>query len=281
MNLLTIASLTLREAARRRVLAAVALLTLVTIGLTAWGFAKLHGAMLLRGDQTFVLGSFAILVLLIGYMFSVVLGIGAAFVAAPAIGSDVESGVVLAMLPRPIRRSDFVIGKWIALVALLVGYAFVAGGIELALVYVISGYAPPHPLRALAFMSAEGVVLVTLALALGTRLPPIAAGIVAIVFFGVTWVAGVAQSIAIALHNDGVVHATTIVSLLLPTDALWRGAAFALEPAAIAAAAMTDVTRESPFLVGAPPPAAYIWWTLGWLAAVLAAAVVSFNRRDL
>jgi ABC-type transport system involved in multi-copper enzyme maturation permease subunit len=272
VNLLTIASLTLREAARRRVLAAVALLTLVTIGLTAWGFAKLHGAMLLRGDQTFVLGSFAILVLLIGYMFSVVLGIGAAFVAAPAIGSDVESGVVLAMLPRPIRRSDFVIGKWIALVA---------GGIELALVYVISGYAPPHPLRALAFMSAEGVVLVTLALALGTRLPPIAAGIVAIVFFGVTWVAGVAQSIAIALHNDGVVHATTIVSLLLPTDALWRGAAFALEPAAIAAAAMTDVTRESPFLVGAPPPAAYIWWTLGWLAAVLAAAVVSFNRRDL
>jgi hypothetical protein len=44
---------------------------------------------------------------------------------------------------------------------------------------------------------------------------------------------------------------------------------------------MTDVTRESPFLVSAPPPAAYIWWTLGWLAAVLAAAVVSFNRRDL
>ncbi len=277
MSLLTIASLTLRETVRRRVLAVVAALTIVTIGLTAWGIVKLHATMVQRGDHTFVLASFAILVLLLAYMFSIVLGVGASFIAAPAVAADVDSGVALAMLPRPIRRSDFVLGKWLALVGLLVAYAFAVGGLELGIVAAIAGYAPPHPFRALSFMAAESVVLVTLALALGTRLPPIAAGIVAVVLFGVTWAGGIAQSIALALHNTSVEHATTILNLLLPTDALWRSASYALEPAAIAVSA----PHESPFLVSAPPPLAYAWWTAGWVVAVLAAAVVSFNRRDL
>jgi hypothetical protein len=77
------------------------------------------------------------------------------------------------------------------------------------------------------------------------------------------------------------VSATTAISLILPTDGLWRAAAFNLEPAVMAVAAMTNVDRQSPFLVGAPPPPAYLIWSAGWVVAVLAAAVVSFNRRDL
>jgi ABC-type transport system involved in multi-copper enzyme maturation permease subunit len=282
MNLLTIASLTLRETVRRRVLAAVGILTVLAVSLTAWGMWRLHATMLARNVPSVeILGAFSILVLLLAYMFSVVLGVGAAFVAAPAIAADVDSGVVLALLPRPIRRSDFVLGKWTALVGLVVVYTLAVGALELGVVRAISGYVPPHPFQALVLLAAEAVVLLTLALLLGTRLPPLAAGIVAVVLFGFGWVGGVAQSIALALRNEGVVHATTVLNLLLPTDALWRTAAYALEPAALAAAALTDIRRESPFVVGSPPPAAFEWWAAGWALVVLAAAVVSFQRRDL
>ncbi|MBV9646406.1 MAG: ABC transporter permease [Candidatus Eremiobacteraeota bacterium] len=277
-----VAVLTLREAARRRIFAAVAVLTVLAVGLTAWGMWRIAASMQQRGEPAVeVAGAFAILVLLLAYMFSVVLAVGAAFLSAPAIASDVESGVILAMLPRPIRRSDIVLGKWIALVALLVAYTFAVGAIEFTLIHRISGYLPPHPLRALGFLASEGTVLLTLALLLGTRLSPIAAGITAIVLFGLTWIGGIAQSIALALRNDGVVHAVTALSLTLPTDGLWRGAAYALEPAVLAAAALTDVRRESPFTVGAPPPAAFDWWAFCWVAVVLYAAVVSFQKRDL
>jgi len=282
VSVLTIASLTLREAARRRVLAAVGALTVLAVLLTAWGMGKLAETMHARGEPAAELAAtFSILVLLLAYMFSVVLGVGAAFVAAPSIAADIDSGVVLAILPRPIRRSDLVFGKWLSLVLLAAAFTFVAGAIELAVVRAISGYAPPHPAVALTFLAAETVVLLTLALMLGTRLPSIAAGISAVVLFGLAWVGGIAQSIALALHNESVIRATTALSLLLPTDALWRGAAYALEPAAVAAAALTDVRSESPFAVGSPPPAAFEWWAVGWVIAVLAAAVISFQRRDL
>jgi TRAP-type C4-dicarboxylate transport system permease small subunit len=108
MPLLTIASLTLREAARRRLGTAVAALALMVVGLTAWAFWKLttitgpSGAPLPALEKA---ATFSVLVLLLAYMFSVVLAVGAAFIAAPAIAGDVESGIVLAMLPRRCTES--------------------------------------------------------------------------------------------------------------------------------------------------------------------------------
>ena len=42
-TVLTVAALTLREASRRRVLSALAVLTFVLLGLSGWGFSKLTG----------------------------------------------------------------------------------------------------------------------------------------------------------------------------------------------------------------------------------------------
>lgn len=284
MPLLTIASLTLREAARRRLMTAVGALALLVIGLTAWAFSKLatvagpSGAPLPPVEKA---ATFSVLVLLLAYMFSVVLAIGAAFLAAPAIAGDVESGIALAMLPRPIRRSDVVLGKWLGLTVLIAAFTAAIGAVELGLVYRITGYLPPHPGRSIAFLIAESVVLLTLGLFLSTRMATITSGIIAVVLFGVAWIAGIAETLGLIFHNQQLVSATTAISLLLPTDGLWRAAAFNLEPAVMAVAAMTNVDRQAPFMVGAPPPPAYLLWSAGWVVAMLAAAVVSFNRRDL
>jgi ABC-type transport system involved in multi-copper enzyme maturation permease subunit len=279
--MLTIATLTLREAVRRRVLASAAVLTVIAIAFSTWGIWRLHATMLERMSAASALASFAIVVLLLAYMFSIILSAGSAFVAAPAIASEVESGVVLAMLPRPIRRSDLVLGKWLALALLIVVFTLVVGSIELGIVRFITGFGPPHPLRGLGFIAAEAVLLMTLALLLGTRLPAVAAAIVTVVLFGITWAGGIAQAIALTLHNQSVLNATTAINLLLPTDALWRSAAFALEPVALAAAAVTDLTRQSPFIVGSAPPPAMLYWSILWLGGALVAAVISFQRRDL
>jgi ABC-type transport system involved in multi-copper enzyme maturation permease subunit len=124
MPVLTIARLTLREASRKRLLIAVAILTIVIAALSDWGFHRLMqlpcngpGSAPCAPSELRILA--ATLLILLAFMFSFVLALGAAFVAAPSISTEIESGVVLAILPRPIRRSEIVIGKWLGLIVLL------------------------------------------------------------------------------------------------------------------------------------------------------------------
>ena len=282
--MLAITSLTLREAARRRVLAAALAIAVVLVALTGWGFWKMHASLATQArDPALAAGIFSGLVIMLAYMFSFALAIGSAFLAAPALASDVDSGLLLAILPRPVRRVDVVLGKWLGLALLVVAFTFVVGGAELAVIRAIAGYVPPHPLTALAFLAAESLMMLTLALFFSTRLPPIAGGIVAIALFGLAWIAGIAVTIASTLGNAALVHAGTIVALILPSDGLWRGALAALEPAVfVASAATSEGARQlGPFAVAGPPVPAFLAWSALWGIAVLGAAVASFGRRDM
>ncbi|MBD5655391.1 MAG: ABC transporter permease, partial [Candidatus Eremiobacteraeota bacterium] len=219
--MLAIAALTLHEASRRRVVLAALAMGLALVALTGWGFWKLKiTAASHNGDPAVVAATIAIFVVMLAYMFSVALAIGAAFLAAPALASDVESGVLLAILPRPIRRADVVLGKWIGLTSLVVSLVVAIGGAELIVVKLVTHYTPPHPATALAYLCGESAILLTLALALSTRFPPIASGIVAIALFGLSWIAGIAAVAASALGNATLLHAGTVISLLVPSDAL-------------------------------------------------------------
>ena len=282
MPLLIIARLTLREAARRRLLLAVVLLTLLVVGLTAWGFSTAssggeNGRQLTHSE---VITTDATVLILIAYMFSVVLALGAAFLAAPTVAADIESGLLLAILPRPIRRSDVLLGKWLGLAALLAIYAGGAGALELITVRVVSGYLPPHPVLAVLYLICQSLVMLTLGLLGSTRLSPVTGGVVVLVIYGVTWLAGIIGVLGSGLANHRLTAATTIIGLIVPSDAFWRGAVYSLEPAAVIAVAH-GVERNAPFAVAQAPATAWVIWAICWVLLVLGLAVVSLNRRDL
>jgi ABC-type transport system involved in multi-copper enzyme maturation permease subunit len=282
MPILIFASLAIAELGRRRVIAAVAALTAACVALTGWAFSTLHqyalahAATITRGDEA---TANSMQVILLAHMFGMVLAVGAAFLAAPAIASDVDSGVALAILPRPVRRMDLLLGKFLGLAVITIGFVFLTGGVEFAVVHAVTGYAPPHPLEALAYISAGAVVLLALSLAGSTRFSPIAVGIVAVALYGVSWIGQVADAVAAAYHNGAIRTACTIISLLIPSGGMWRGAIYNLEPAILAAASAQ--VSVNPITVTSPPTQAYLIWTAGWIVAVLAAAIAAFNRRDI
>ena len=286
MPILTIARLTLLEIVRRRLLLAALIVTGLVVALTGWGFAHLKD--IPCGDHPCpapeVRTAAAAVLILVMYMFSFVLAVGAAFLSAPAIASDVESGIILAVLPRPIRRSDVILGKWMALTLVLVVYATAFFGCEILLDYLGTGYTPPHPLSAVAFLVTESVVLLTLALLGSTRLPPMTVGITVLVLYGLVWMGGVTGAIGQAIQNSTATHVGTVTSLIIPTDGLWRGALYNLEPVALlitSGSAAAAHPGNAPFAVFAPPTHAYLAWVACWLAAVLGASVWSFQERDL
>src|SRR5206468_9412690 len=180
-----IARLTLLEALRRRILWALLGLTVAVVLSSAWGFSALLGNARAHDvtELEIVVGVSQILIL-VAFMFSFVLAMTAAFLGAPAIAADLESGVAAAMLARPIRRAELVLGRWLGLVLVVVAYAVASGLLEIAGVDAVSGSAPPYPFLAVGFLAAQAVVLLTLALALSTRLPAIASGAICVVLFG-------------------------------------------------------------------------------------------------
>jgi ABC-type transport system involved in multi-copper enzyme maturation permease subunit len=279
--LLTIARLTILEASRRRLLLALGILTVVVIALTSWGFSRLPTVKGVTPAQVRLAASQ--LTILVAFMFSGVLALGSTLVAAPTVASDIESGIALAILPRPIRRSELLMGKWLGLAALVVLYAVGSGLLELLGIWLATSYTPPHPIVTLLFVAAEGIVLMSLALLLSTRLSPMTGGVIALVLFFVAWMGGIALAVGQAFSNDTIINIGLGSRLLIPTDGLWHGAIFNLEPPEILslAKAAGRARAGNPFLAEDPLPAAYLAWCIAWVIAVLGLANWSFLKRDL
>ena len=129
IQVLTIARLTILEASRRKLLLALGVLTLAVIMLTSWGFSRLPTMNNVTPAEVRLAASQ--LTILMAFMFSGVLALGSTLVAAPSIASDIESGIALAILPRPIRRSQLLMGKWLGLAFLVTLYAAGSGLLEL------------------------------------------------------------------------------------------------------------------------------------------------------
>jgi ABC-2 type transport system permease protein len=278
---LTIARLTILEASRRKLLLALGLLTLIVIVLTSWGFSRLPTMNSVTPAEVRFASSQ--LTILVAFMFSGVLALGSTLVAAPSIASDIESGIALAILPRPIRRSQLLMGKWLGLALLVTIYAAGSGLLELLGIWLATGYTPPKPWAALTFVAAEGIVLMTLALLLSTRLAPMTGGVIALVLFFVAWIGGIALAVGQVFANDTIINIGVGSRLLVPTDGLWHAAIYYLEPSDFLAAARAAgrARAANPFFADQPPPAIYVAWVVGWLTALIGLANWSFAKRDL
>jgi ABC-2 family transporter protein len=163
----TIAALTIKEAVRRRLMLAFIGIIVVIVGLSAWGFDRLsHTRSLTSGETNLAVPQALILFM---FMFSFVLALSASAIASPSISSEIESGVLMTIVTRPIRRTEVLIGKWLGLAALLALYAGGVCALEFGVVDWASGFVPPNPVLVTVYLFAEGALLLTLALFLSTR----------------------------------------------------------------------------------------------------------------
>jgi ABC-type transport system involved in multi-copper enzyme maturation permease subunit len=284
----TIVRLTLLEAVRRRILWAFLGLTALIALLTAWGFTVLLDSAQRHGvtDVQIQVGVSQILILL-AFMFSFVLAMSAAFLGAPSISSEVESGVLLAVLARPLRRSELILGRWLGLAIIVIAYTALAGAFELGATKLVTDYLPPEPIPAVAYLAGQAVVLLTVSVLLSTRLPGIAAGAICVVLFGLSWMAGVMGGIAAALSLPELASIASGARYLLPLDGLWKGTVFSLEPPSVVLLSQLvggrggQAVSANPFFASSGPSPVYLLYVALWVAVVLGLAILSFRRREI
>jgi ABC-type transport system involved in multi-copper enzyme maturation permease subunit len=143
MATLAIARMTLREASRRRLLITLAVITLVAVVACRAVFGRLDS---LTNDTGARLGQADVrnlalqILILVTFTTSFIAAMAAVFTASPAIAGEIESGVALAIVPRPIRRGAIVAGKWLGLALLTTAYTSVAAGLDLVALRTGTGF---------------------------------------------------------------------------------------------------------------------------------------------
>jgi Cu-processing system permease protein len=281
VSTLIVARWTLLEAVRRRLVLAAVLLSAAFVVLFAVAFSILYGRARSVEDQDGVFLVFAgTLQTILGlYAVQFLAAFLALLLSVGAISSEVESGTLHAVLARPLRRSEYLLGRWLASAGLLAGYVTVMATALLLVARVVAGYQPVDPVRAVLLMVLEAVLLLTVGLLGSTFLPTLANGVVLFSLFGLAWMGGIVEFVGDTVGNQTMVDLAVAVSLLFPSDAIWRAASYYLQPPTFLGVA---VSRGGiPFASLTPPTAALLAWALAYPAAALLGALRTFARRDL
>jgi len=230
VNTLTIARFTIQEAISRRLILAGAVLSLAFLGLFTLGFYLIyHNDSELSGPLSDAQSQamFGTVMSVLGlYAVNFLAGFLALFISVGAISGEIDSGALHAVLARPLRRAEFVVGRWLAYAGLIGVYVGLMAGSLLLAARLISGYTTPDPLRATLLMMLASIVLLTVSLFGSTVLSTLANGVVVFSLFGLAWLAGIIEFIGGALSNEAMLNIGTAVSLLIPSDAIWRGASY-------------------------------------------------------
>ena len=275
--ILTIAQLTLHEAARRRILIAslicgAAFLTLFAIGFHFLVLDLGPGAVGDRLRRTAILTAFTLAGL---YATNFLTVMTAVLLPVDSLSGEIGTGVMQTVAAKPIRRAEIVLGKWLGYVLLVAGYlALLAGGV-VAIVRLRSGYVLPNLHVGLPLMMLEGVLLLTVSIAGGTRFSTVTNGVVAFGLYGLAFLGGWVEQIATFANNDTAVTIGTVASLIMPSESIWQLASWSMQPPFVRA------LNVGPFTLAAVPSPAMVWWALGYVVAVLAIALRSFSRRPL
>lgn len=287
--MMAIAQMTWLEILRKRVLIVTILLTFVFLGLYA--FAVHAMASSLRqfpgGAPMGLLNNYlhGALFMAIGlYVANFTVAYLAIFSAAGTISAEIETGLLLAILPRPLARWKVYLGKWIGYGAWGLLYGAVMFWSVLLIVHVNISFPVNFGdlLRGFGVFELIPVVLVTLSMLASLYLPTLGAGVSVTLLFGIGLIGGFLQRVNIASAQDALDKVGLVTSLIMPSNALYYRMVYELMGGASIPAGVTQVNNQlGPFGGGTAPSNAFLWYSALYICACLAFAAYRFARKDI
>src|ERR687885_2850494 len=143
MNTLLVARFTLQEAVSRRLVFAGVLISVGYLALFALGFRLAYGFAVENANPQQRLGlgiAFATLTLMGVYVVNYLASFLALFLSVGAVSGEVDAGTLHAPLARPLKRSEFLIGRWLGYLSMLAVYTVAMVGLVLLIARLIAGY---------------------------------------------------------------------------------------------------------------------------------------------
>jgi len=278
MGAFVIARLTFREASRRWILWVALLLGAIFLTVYALGFREIvkdinrqsAGNTLIEYTEIY---NFFLLAGLYAVNFLTILM--SVLTSVDTLAGEIASGTIQTLVSKPLPRWQIVMGKWLGFAVMLLSYLLLMAGGVIAIVYVISGYVAPHVLRGLGLMGFNVLLLLSVSFMGGASLSTLANGVLVFGLYGVAFIGGWIEQIGTFLQNQTAVNIGILCSLILPSEALWKRAAFEMQSPLVAALGFSPFTSSS-----VPSPLMLVYAGL-YMLGMIYLALYRFGRRDL
>jgi Cu-processing system permease protein len=276
MGVWIMAGVTFREAARKKVLwmalaAGGAFLILFSTGLHYQ--AKDFGA---RGMNPVLRREISFAMLTMGlYAVDLLAVLMTILTSVDTISGEIASGTIQAIATKPVPRWQVLFGKWLGFVGMLTAYiAIMVGGVNVVS-YVMTGVTARHLLSGFLLMCMESLVLLSVTFALATYFSTLTSGVLALGFHGLAFLGGWIEQFGAITQTQRAVNVGVIASVVMPSEALWRRAAFEMQ------SPLANAMRISPFSTLSVPSASMVYYAGFYLAIALVVATRRFSLCDL
>lgn len=271
----TITWLTFHEARRRRMALAALGAGALFLLLFGLGVSYINQELLREGTPAMAVGPIHSFLLLAGlYVVHFLTVMLAIFASVDSVAGEITSHTIQALLTRPVRRWQVLVGKWLGYAAMLSLFLGMLGGGVILVMWAITGYVPPNAAQGIGLLVMEALVLLALSLLGGTRLSTLTNGVALFLLYGLAFIGAWVEQIGALLQSDAAVRIGVIASLALPVEALWRRAAYLMQPP-------LGNIMPTPFSVSSVPSEAMVLYAALYGAAALLLAMRSFGRRDM
>lgn len=216
------------------------------------------------------------------------------FLTVGMISSEVEAGTFSVIVPKPLRRAEIVLGKWLGYALILSVYTALLFICYTGVIYWKTGYWSTQALSALGMLELAMLALLGFT-TLGSALVPtmVNGAIVLILFVGAPIPGAVSSIVNLLTAAQGVVpqqsdtlqNTTTVVNLIMPPDVLWHGAAYYLLPTSaldfLPTQGYSAGILDIPFISPQPIPIALLIWVAFYCVILPVLAAWHFQCRDL
>lgn len=273
-----IARLTFREAARRWVLWGALILGLIFLTVYAIGFNSITKDIQqsMSIEDRFVEKEMQNFLIIMGlYVVNFLCLIMTVLTSVDTLSGEIATGTIHTLVSKPVKRWEILIGKWLGFGIMLTLYLLLMAGGVCLVGYLIGGYLPPNVEQGLGLMWMNIPIILGVSLLGGARLSTLANGVVAFGLYGIAFVGGWIEQAGAFLENQVAVNIGILCSLIIPSEAIWRRAAFEMQTqlsGILGFSFFTSASVPSPFMV------AYA----GFYAIImLIMAIFAFRNRDL
>jgi ABC-type transport system involved in multi-copper enzyme maturation permease subunit len=277
MTTFTIAKLTFREAARRKILIAAFLLGLAFLIVFGIGFHYINrelgntvGRDPLEQNEVrnflFMAGMYAVNFLVV---------IMAVLTSVATLSGEISTGTIQTLVAKPVQRWEIVLGKWLGFTLMLTLYLLLMAGGTMTVVYLISDYAAPNTLRSFLFLWLNALLLLSVSLMGGSVLSTLANGVLVFGLYGLAFIGGWIEHIGSYINNQTAINIGIISSLIIPSEALWKRAAYEMS------SPLARTIGFSPFSSPSVPSTLMVWYAVVYMLITLLLAIRFFSKRDL
>jgi len=191
------------------------------------------------------------------------------------LSGEISSGTIHAVATKPISRWQVLVGKWLGFVGMLTAYIILMVGGTAAVTYVLTGYTARHLVRGMGLILLESLVLLSVTFLFGTTFSTLTNGVLALGLHGLAFMGGWIEQVGAELHSPRAVTVGVVASIIMPSESLWRRAAYEMQSPLVGALGF------SPFSSASTPSVAMVGYAAVYLAMALAFAIRRFGRRDL